>query len=162
MARPLRIQFPGGLYHVTARGNGRQPLFADDIDRERFLTVLARRLQPGLQPPARAPGEPVDSRPFVGDAGVLVPVREQIGGATSVLEVPRTQRFALRPSLAALFASVTSRDNRDACCVLAVREHGYTMRAIAQFLGVHYATVSRALAQGEARRLRSEMLDCKT
>jgi REP element-mobilizing transposase RayT len=42
MARPLRIQFPGGLYHVTARGNGRQPLFAADPDRERFLTVLAR------------------------------------------------------------------------------------------------------------------------
>ena len=42
MARPLHLQSPGGLYHVTARGNGRQPLFADDPDRERFLTVLAR------------------------------------------------------------------------------------------------------------------------
>jgi putative transposase len=42
MARPLRIQFPGGLYHVTARGNGRQTLFADDIDRERFLIVLTQ------------------------------------------------------------------------------------------------------------------------
>ena len=42
MARPLRLQFPGGRYHVTAWGNGRQPLFADDTDRERFLTVLAR------------------------------------------------------------------------------------------------------------------------
>ena len=40
MARPLRIEFPGGLYHVTARGNGRQPIFEDDADRERFLTVL--------------------------------------------------------------------------------------------------------------------------
>ena len=42
MARPLRLQFPGGRYHVTARGNARQPLFADGPDRERFLTVLAR------------------------------------------------------------------------------------------------------------------------
>ena len=42
MARALRLQFPGGRYHVTAWGNGRQPLFADDTDRERFLTVLAR------------------------------------------------------------------------------------------------------------------------
>jgi len=31
-----------------------------------------------------------------------------------------------------------------------------------QFLGLHYATVSRALARGEAQRLRSGMLDCKT
>ena len=30
--RPLRIEFPGGLYHVTARGNGRQSMFADDVD----------------------------------------------------------------------------------------------------------------------------------
>lgn len=296
MARPLRLQFPGGLYHVTARGNGRQPLFADDTDRERFLTVLARVVaryhlfchahclmgnhyhllletpdanlsramrqlngvysqafnrrheRPGhvlegrfhaqvvdkdtylrevcryivLNPvrtglvahprewawssyratageapappfltvdwilslgdtPVRAEAErryrqfvgaglgematswePVDSPVFVGNAGVLTPVREQIGGATTVLEVPRAQRFALRPPLAVLFASVTSRDDRDVRCVLSVREHGYTMRAIAQFLGVHYATVSRALARGEAQRPRSEMLDCKT
>src|SRR4026207_1520893 len=41
MARPLRLQFPGGIYHVTARGNDRQPIFADDADRSRFLIVLA-------------------------------------------------------------------------------------------------------------------------
>jgi len=28
------------LYHVTARGNGRQTIFADNTDRERFLLVL--------------------------------------------------------------------------------------------------------------------------
>ena len=41
MARPLRLQFPGGIYHVTARGNDRQAIFADDADRSRFLIVLA-------------------------------------------------------------------------------------------------------------------------
>lgn len=40
MARPLRIEFPGGLYHVTARGNGRQSIFDDDTDCARFLKVL--------------------------------------------------------------------------------------------------------------------------
>jgi len=29
MARPLRLQFPGALYHVTARGNARQKIFLD-------------------------------------------------------------------------------------------------------------------------------------
>jgi hypothetical protein len=106
--------------------------------------------------------EPVDSPVFVGNAGVLTPVRDQIGGATTALEVPRAERFALRPPLATLFAGVTSRDDRDARSVPAVREHGYTMRAIATCLGLHYATVGRALARGEAQRLRSEMLDCKT
>ena len=33
MARPLRVQFPGALYHVTARGNERKPIFRDERDR---------------------------------------------------------------------------------------------------------------------------------
>ena len=42
MARPLRIEFPGALYHVTARGNARQAIFLDDEDRAQFLGVLTR------------------------------------------------------------------------------------------------------------------------
>lgn len=41
MPRTPRIQFPGALYHVTARGNRRQQIFLDDSDRERFLAVLS-------------------------------------------------------------------------------------------------------------------------
>jgi len=41
MARPLRIEFPGALYHVTSRGNAKQPIFIDDEDRGRFLDVLS-------------------------------------------------------------------------------------------------------------------------
>ena len=41
MARPLRIEFSGALYHVTSRGDRREPIFEDDEDRLRFLTVLA-------------------------------------------------------------------------------------------------------------------------
>ena len=40
MARPLRIEFPGALYHVTSRGNARQRVFRDDEDREMFLATL--------------------------------------------------------------------------------------------------------------------------
>jgi putative transposase len=41
MSRPLRLQLPGGVYHVTARGNDRRPIFEDDDDCARFLIVLA-------------------------------------------------------------------------------------------------------------------------
>jgi REP element-mobilizing transposase RayT len=41
MARPLRIEFSGALYHVTSRGDRREPIFEDDEDRQRFLLVLA-------------------------------------------------------------------------------------------------------------------------
>jgi putative transposase len=40
MSRPLRIEFPGALYHVTARGNGRASIFLDDFDRDAFFSVL--------------------------------------------------------------------------------------------------------------------------
>jgi REP element-mobilizing transposase RayT len=40
MARPLRLQFSGGVYHVTARGNDRQSIFRDDSDCACFLRVL--------------------------------------------------------------------------------------------------------------------------
>jgi putative transposase len=37
MARPLRIDFPSALYHVTSRGNEQRPIFRVDRDRLRFL-----------------------------------------------------------------------------------------------------------------------------
>jgi putative transposase len=42
MARPLRIEYDGALYHVTSRGNERKPIFKDDGDRELFLTTLGQ------------------------------------------------------------------------------------------------------------------------
>lgn len=41
MARPLRIEFEGALYHVTSRGDRQEAIYEDDEDRERFLEVLA-------------------------------------------------------------------------------------------------------------------------
>jgi REP element-mobilizing transposase RayT len=42
MARPLRLQVAGGIYHVTARGNAGGCIYLDDADRHRFLRVVAR------------------------------------------------------------------------------------------------------------------------
>ena len=41
MSRPLRIEFPGAVYHVTSRGDRREPVFADDGDRVALLDVVA-------------------------------------------------------------------------------------------------------------------------
>ena len=40
MARPLRIEYPGAIYHITSRGNARLPVFEEDHDRRRFLVIL--------------------------------------------------------------------------------------------------------------------------
>ncbi len=40
MARPLRIEYSGAIYHLTARGNAHAPIFFNDSDRSVFLTIL--------------------------------------------------------------------------------------------------------------------------
>ncbi|MBK1621624.1 addiction module toxin RelE [Lamprobacter modestohalophilus] len=40
MARPLRIEFAGGLYHVTSRGDRREAIYHDDEDRQMWLNLL--------------------------------------------------------------------------------------------------------------------------
>ncbi len=41
VARPPRNAPAGGIFHITSRGNRRQPIFLDDRDRERFIELLA-------------------------------------------------------------------------------------------------------------------------
>lgn len=40
MSRPLRIEFPNALYHVTSRGDRREDIFEDDADRRSFLETF--------------------------------------------------------------------------------------------------------------------------
>ena|SRR3989338_1404714 len=44
MARPIRIEYEGACYHVTARGNERKEIFQNDQDRELFLKTLKEML----------------------------------------------------------------------------------------------------------------------
>ncbi len=41
MARPLRIEFPGAIYHVTSRGNARSDIYLEESDRNHFLSILS-------------------------------------------------------------------------------------------------------------------------
>jgi len=45
MARPLRIEFPGAIYHVISRGNASQIIYEDDVDRRNFLEILSSAIQ---------------------------------------------------------------------------------------------------------------------
>ncbi|HET8576757.1 MAG TPA: transposase [Methylomirabilota bacterium] len=283
MARPLRLQFPGGIYHVTARGNEQQPIFLDDVDCTGFLRVLgsvveryhvlchayclmnnhyhllvetpdgnlshAMRQLNGVYGqrfnrrhdrtghllggrfhavlverdahrrevsryivlnPVRAGlvSEPAawrwsSYRATVGDAPMpafltadwllalsgfaeragaqrayrafvsaaleeaaeapapapngatlarrdsMVRIGMERGSGPKLREIPRAQRFAGRPALSEMFSGARSRAERNARCAVAVRSFGYTLRELADFLGLHYATVSRVLEQSD-------------
>src|SRR5437899_12395233 len=45
MPRKLRIQYPGAMYHVMSRGDRREKIFLDDIDRQDFIKTLAEACQ---------------------------------------------------------------------------------------------------------------------
>ncbi len=90
MARKPRIEFPGALYHVIARGNHRQTLFHDEADltlyldrlehyRQRYhLTLYATwsvRVEWGED---QGDGKAVAERP-VGDKSAVSPICRQAG-----------------------------------------------------------------------------------
>jgi putative transposase len=45
MARPLRVEFAGALYHVMSRGNDRRAIVKDDADRQRRIDWLRRTVE---------------------------------------------------------------------------------------------------------------------
>jgi putative transposase len=44
MARPLRLEFAGAFYHVTARGDRQEPIFLTDSDRRTFPDLLNKEV----------------------------------------------------------------------------------------------------------------------
>jgi hypothetical protein len=49
LARPLRVELTGEVYHVIARGNERKAIFRDDEDRKIYLERLAEIPVPGAR-----------------------------------------------------------------------------------------------------------------
>src|SRR5581483_11406430 len=45
MARKLRVQYSGAIYHVMSRGNRQERIFLDDQDRQKFLQTLGEACQ---------------------------------------------------------------------------------------------------------------------
>ena len=45
MPRQLRVQYPGAMYHVMSRGDRREDIYLNDVDRHDFLKTLAEACQ---------------------------------------------------------------------------------------------------------------------
>ena len=41
MPRKVRVEYPGAMYHVMSRGDRREDIYLDDVDRHDFLKTLA-------------------------------------------------------------------------------------------------------------------------
>jgi ribulose 1,5-bisphosphate carboxylase large subunit-like protein len=64
-----------------------------------------------------------------------------------VPEIPKSQRYAIRPALEKIFEGsiLSDRAKRDRRIREAVEKFGYTQRAVADYLGFHFTYVSRIL-----------------
>jgi putative transposase len=283
MTRPLRIEFPGALYHLTARGNARAAVFLDDRDRREFLAILGDvveryhwichayclmgnhyhllietpdgNLSAGMRQlngiytqklnrrhgrvghvfqgrfksilvekdsyllelcryivlnPVRAGivTHPVDypwsrfritarsgkapaylstdwvlaqfganrrearkgyldfvlagkegESPwkrlvgpcFLGERPFLERLLPYLKDKTAITEIPRVQRFAVRPPLERLLPRAGAGSDRDRAITVAHVQHGYSQQEIARHVGLHYSTVSRIVQRERAK-----------
>lgn len=71
---------------------------------------------------------------------------ECLKGKRDLREIPRQQRYAGRPELKAIFSSnIDEKATRDQKIIEAVERHAYSQREVADYLGLHYVTVSRVV-----------------
>src|SRR5579863_44792 len=112
MARKVRIEYSGAVYHVMARGNQGRRVFADDPDRKQWLQTLAEARELKRRPKnlreKQAPAWWLRQRTTVGrrwiserlgmgeESGVTRAVRTLEGSRTGELE--RMKRRLLRIS----------------------------------------------------------------
>jgi putative transposase len=284
MAGPLRIEYPGAVYHVTSRGNARDKIFGDDRDREVFLSTLGtvvkrynwlchayclmdnhyhlvietpeanlsigmrqlngvytqkynrRNQRPGhifqgrfkailvqkesyllelcryvVLNPVRAgvvekpeawkwssyqstagmrkksdylatdwikgifsskrirawkqyrafvregidrgsPWMELQGQILLGEEEFIDRIKDFLENKKQVKEIPGQQRYVNRPSLNKLFSGQERRLQRDLSIYTAHMNHGYRLKEIADYLGIHYTTVSKVIAKAAVTR----------
>jgi putative transposase len=152
MARPLRIEFPGALYHVTSRGDGQDDIYRGDTDRHAFLAVLStfaetqraavsayrRFVEDGIGEPG--PWQQLRHQIFLGSEAFVEGVRRNLPPGRDLTEVPRAQR---RPRPKPLVEYARTYRGRDGAIAAAYASGGYTLKEVGAFFGLHYAQVSR-------------------
>ncbi len=70
-----------------------------------------------------------------------------------IKEVSRIERYAARPKLSEIFADNKIRDKktRNQTTYLAYIRYGYTFKEIAEYLNLHYTTISRSVREIEKK-----------
>jgi len=93
---------------------------------------------------------------FLGTEEFVARCRMLMGDRASLAEVPSAQRNFGRPSLPELWGSLKpgSRRERNRVIYRAHVEYGYSQKEIADFVGLHYSTVSRAITQTQSKKSR--------
>ena len=96
------------------------------------------------------PWKEVKGQIFLGTDDFTLKFKGFLKGKERIKEIPRVQRYATRPSLAKLLQKKNKEITDEAIYEAHIR-YGYTLKDIAEYLGVHYTTISRAIKRVEER-----------
>lgn len=148
--------WPWSSYRATALGSAVPGFLTIDwvlgqfsSNRKKARAQYRRFVADGLTSRERKPWHELIGQIFLGSGEFVARMQELLGGRQEIREIPRAQRYPGRPPLARLFGDVAKDEKmrrNELICTAHIR-HGYTLKNIADHLGIHYTTVSRALGR---------------
>jgi hypothetical protein len=90
--------------------------------------------------------EDVKGQSILGDEEFVSRLIDYARGYEEVKEIPKAQRYLNRPSLAEIFENARGeKRKRDRGIGEAVQRWGYSEKEVADYLGLHYSTVSKLI-----------------
>jgi putative transposase len=93
----------------------------------------------------KSPWEELQGQILLGEEAFVDSHRDLLHDQQPIKEIPRTQRYLNRPKLTTLFLKERNKAERKKQIYRAHIQHGYTLKAIADYLGIHYTTVSKVI-----------------
>lgn len=114
--------------------------------RQRYLEFVSSGI--GLD----SPWPQLKSQLFLGEETFIDKLKDAIPEKTAVKEIPLRQRYANRPSMTEIFSGLQSKKRRNEAIATSYLTYGYQQKEIANFLGIHYTTVSHVISRQEQKR----------
>jgi len=97
---------------------------------------------------AASPLKAIKGQLFLGQENFIDEIKHLIKGKEKLKEITREQRYLTRPALKEIFKP-KHKKSKEQVMYEAHLQYGYTLKEIAEYIGVHYATVSRAIKKIE-------------
>jgi len=97
---------------------------------------------------AESPLKAIKGQLFLGQENFIDEIKHLIRGKENLKEIPRKQRYVTRPPLNEII-KYKDKKSKDQAMYKAHLQYGYTLKDIAEYIGVHYTTVSRVIKRIE-------------
>jgi hypothetical protein len=98
-----------------------------------------------------APWDDLEGQILLGEEDFITKFKGLLADKKEIKEIPKRQRYVGRPELSKLFLKSQDRKRRKGAIYQAHVKYGYTLKEIADYLNIHYTTVSKIIKEVEGR-----------